>query len=712
MNWLTDSIWWYGVIALLGLFFLPLTRKIFTPFYDGGYPFAKTIGIITLSFIIFILGIFKIVPFTREFLIIICIVGACLNYYFFHSQKISVPQFLVFVAEESVFFIAFIVWVIIRGQEPSIHGLEKFMDFGFINSILRSQYFPPADMWLAGHPINYYYFGHLTGAVLTKLSGIASDKTYNLILATLFALGITETFSLTFNAIYHGCKKHFNLAVLGGVLGSFIVNLAGNLHTIYLFTTGYPNENPVPFWKILSSFNPQKYWYPNATRFIPFTIHEFPIYSYVVADLHGHVFDIPFVLTTLAILLTLTIHIKNTLKSPLSLFDFTRIKNLIEKNRITLLYSSIVGFMCAIHYMTNAWDGFIYFLLTAILFFIFFGLSDLFLISCGVAFATFMLCVLPFSSHFVPFVSAIGVNCSPEFLVNAKKIGPFLFEKGNCQVSAPWMLFVLWGFFLIHFVFFSLIFFKKIHIKDKILQFVFVLFSLSTFLLIIPEFFYLKDIYPQHFRANTMFKLGYQAFMMMGIASSFTFILYKTLQKEVKKLFVIYIATFIVIFSLIAFYPSFAITSYYGKLDKTPVLDGSLWVSDSYPDYKEVITYFNTKIVGQPVILEAQGDSYTDFDLVSSYTGLPTIGGWWVHEWLWHGTPQIIGDLIPDIQAIFESTDIQLTTNLIQKYHIKYIVVGPNEKQKYTKLNEEKFTRVGSLLFRSKNGGASIYKTN
>ena len=95
---------------------------------------------------------------------------------------------------------------------------------------------------------------------------------------------------------------------------------------IYLFTKGYPNEQPVPFWGIFQNWGEiqktmetnhvwlvdalvlnSKYWYPNATRFIPFTIHEFPSYSYVVADLHGHVFDIPFVLLTLALLFILFI---------------------------------------------------------------------------------------------------------------------------------------------------------------------------------------------------------------------------------------------------------------------------------------------------------------------------------------------------------------------------------------------------------------------
>src|SRR5581483_1133131 len=93
--------------------------------------------------------------------------------------------------------------------------------------------------------------------------------------------------------------------LIAGILSAWLVTFAGNLHTIYTFFTQYPNDNPVPPWQL--TFSPQtfpnSYWYPNATRFIYHTIHEFPMYSFVVSDLHGHVLDIPAVLLTVATLL-------------------------------------------------------------------------------------------------------------------------------------------------------------------------------------------------------------------------------------------------------------------------------------------------------------------------------------------------------------------------------------------------------------------------
>jgi uncharacterized membrane protein len=240
------------------------------------------------------------------------------------------------IVEEILFFSGLLLWTIVRGQEPSIHGLEKFMDFGFMQSIARSTYFPPLDMWYgpdidtrpAGYFINYYYFGHLSGALLIKLTGVPAAVGYNLILANILGLSLSMSFGIVTNVIHYaqslvyGVKKTIGTVRLAlyGLIGALVLNFAGNWHTIYLFTKGYENESPVPPWTVLPDVGAQlsliqqkfpnilaalgeysRYWYPNATRFIPNTIHEFPSYSYVVADLHGHVFDIPFVLLTLAI---------------------------------------------------------------------------------------------------------------------------------------------------------------------------------------------------------------------------------------------------------------------------------------------------------------------------------------------------------------------------------------------------------------------------
>ena len=125
------------------------------------------------------------------------------------------------------------------------------------------------------------------------------------------------------------------------------------------------------------------------------------------------------------------------------------------------------------------------------------------------------------------------------------------------------------------------------------------------------------------------------------------------------------------------------------------------------PSDHDAIIWINQNIKGQPVILEAQGDSYTDYARISANTGLPTVLGWTVHEWLWRGTYDIPSARFSDIQNLYESTDIKLTKNIINKYDISYVYISNMEREKY-KISEDKFSQLGNLIY-SKND-ARIYK--
>jgi uncharacterized membrane protein len=159
--------------------------------------------------------------------------------------------------------------------------------------------------------------------------------------------------------------------------------------------------------------------------------------------------------------------------------------------------------------------------------------------------------------------------------------------------------------------------------------FVMALFLTATLLVIIPEIIYIKDIYISEYRrANTMFKLVYQAFIMYSLISGYIFVRFR------KKFL------FRLLFSLILIihlsYSYFAIKSYYG-LKNYRGLWGLNFLQLSYPDNLAAINWLNKNVPKQVNIVEATGDSYTTYNQVSMATGLPTIEGWLVHEWLWRG---------------------------------------------------------------------------
>ena len=207
-----------------------------------------------------------------------------------------------------------------------------------------------------------------------------------------------------------------------------------------------------------------------------------------------------------------------------------------------------------------------------------------------------------------------------------------------------------------------------------------------------------------------MFKLGYQAFTMMGITSIVTFYLLKNIKKSI--IYYLISIIFIIFLFFPSIYPYFSVPSFYGLLNRKIELDGQAWLKDSYLEDDEIIDYLNKNEKKQPVILEAQGDSYTDYERISVFTGLPTVAGWWVHEWLWRGSSDIVGKRIPEVVILYESNNINKTKSLIKKYHIKYVIISRLERQKYPKLNEEKWSKIGKLIFKSSNGFGALYQVN
>ncbi len=785
---------WWGTLFLMGAVAFPLTKTLFsglgsdlgkgqtpakgqtpTPgWYDRGYLFSKAVGMAVVTYLVYLLGILHVAPFTATtvFWVLIGVFVGGLALLSFRPTSRN-PLFekkdgsrvtpgmtkkvMLILVEEIFFFAALLFWSWVKGHEPSIRGLEKFMDYGFMQSILNSSWFPAPDMWYVGFPINYYYFGHTVVAVLTKLSGVDLRFTFNLMLATIFAFTFTMSFSIGKQICQIGRIGRIG-QILGGLLTAWLVTLAGNMQTLYAFTRGYTGEDVQPFWQLLWSVGEfvsklpeglERYWYANATRFIPFTIHEFPSYSFVVSDVHGHVLSIPFVLLAIALLINI-----------FATRDTQHVTRKISDISPVTYYISLCfyGLLVAILLMTNALDGPIYLgLLIVIL-----GVSmyqsvrvskvkwQEFGKAVGVVIGVAALASLPFLWYFKSFVSGVAVNCPPVFLANTK-IGPLIFEGvEKCQHSPLWMMALLWGFFwfcggaLLVSRFLSSRppsrdpvkkedgFRVKPGMTEKRIEFVLVVFFVFSLLLIIfPEFFYFKDIYPAHFRSNTMFKLGYDAFILFSIVSGYSIVKMFTLRvtsdwlRVMRKMFFIFLIPQLF---LVSIYPIFSVRSYFDSLRTYKGIDGLAWLAEQYPDDYEAILWLNSQkqgsptspglpagkaglrgaiMTGLPVIIEADGDSYTDYARFSAFTGLPTVVGWPVHEWLWRGTYDVVAPRREDVRVIYESEDLEETNRLLSKFGVSFIIVGTLEREKYPTLFEEKFEKLGTRVFSS--GTTSVY---
>jgi len=207
---------------------------------------------------------------------------------------------------ELLFSLAYLLFVGIRSLNPDLWqiylGGEKPMELAFLNASLRSPYAPPLDPWFAGGYINYYYYGYYLIGSLIKLTGIIPTTAFNLAVPTLFAL----TFGGAVIVVY-SLANSIPVALLGGYLTAFIGNFNG---LVQLKGQALALLNRVP----LPAFD---YW--QSSRIIPFTINEFPFWSFLFADLHPHVIDLPVSVLMLGIIAALLLaRNENSLMFPAS----------------------------------------------------------------------------------------------------------------------------------------------------------------------------------------------------------------------------------------------------------------------------------------------------------------------------------------------------------------------------------------------------------
>jgi uncharacterized membrane protein len=528
-----------------------------------------------------------------------------------------------------------------------------------------------------------------------------------------------------------------------GLLSGALVCLSGNLHTI-VYAWLAPGD--------------RAYWYPDATRYIGYnppvasdgTIHEFPHYSYVVADLHAHVINLMFVLTVVALALTSVSRAKDDARLP-ALNTSTRIvgiAGLFDAAGRTLDASPclvLAVFFIGLFPATNFWDFPIYITVTAVLYLlrnIRRGDSPTRAVAVTAAQSAFLgitayAVVAPFHSAF----ESISTQIAP---VSAR--------------SKLYQLVVLYGYQAMFFVMLLFSAVKErtrgIAGKSRLTSFVnslnpgdsaaLALFLCAVGLVAIPEFVYVVDIYTAHPRANTMFKLTFQAFTLFALGIGYAFprlfltrsgganssmrgIIAFAFRRKFRRT-----AAALALISLFCafMYPFYAIRGSYGNLspDNYKGLDGSQFmitheerINPDIPDSPYIktldedyyiIEYLNSHVDGAPVIVEANGKSYTSYGRISAFTGLPCIFNWYTHEQLWR--LRDAGDFnerISDINTIYTGADAGAVKTLLSKYNIRYIVIGKLERDKYQGLlNEDLLDSIGKRVFTV--GGAALIEVS
>jgi uncharacterized membrane protein len=325
--------WWF-ISTILAAAALPISWRVFNRMPDRGYGFIRILGLLLSGFGYWIGASLQILPNSFGGIGFVVLLLVAISLFTARSIRLELLQWLrdqkrTLLVMELIFAVAFVGWAWVRANNPEITGTEKPMELAFMNSIIRSDGFPPRDPWLSGYAISYYYFGYVLLSMLTRLSGVSAGMGFNLGNSLWFAFTAVGTYSLIFNLINRSTSQKPRLLppLMGPLMTLISGNLAGFLeilHSRHVFwRTGPDGVLQSNFWIWLGlddlesapfaaqSWLPQRYlWWWRSSRVIrdldlnglPIglqSIDEFPFFSFLLADNHPHVLALPVVLLAL-----------------------------------------------------------------------------------------------------------------------------------------------------------------------------------------------------------------------------------------------------------------------------------------------------------------------------------------------------------------------------------------------------------------------------
>jgi len=697
-------IWWL-ILVVIGLLTFPLTSRVCGGLLDKGYSISKILGILLFTYFSWLLASLHILKFGYLNISVALLLLLVFSFYLGRKnltlKNLPLRSLLI---TEALFSLAYVLFLVFLYYTPDIgfaHS-EDFMDFGFIQSITRSGYFPPPDPWLAGSSIPYYYGGHMVTAALMMFSRVPHGIAYNLAVAMFFALTLSASYGLGYNVTkrkLYGFVAVIFVGVIGFLSGTFQL-AAFFLHRDVM---GYYPVNAHNFFEWLHSFD-----FISANWLIKFAAIRNPFYAFLVGDLHSDVTDIPFQLLFITIILALFLAKKSQPDGKTAKLD-------------SLLAVVILGLSLGFLAFVDTWSYPTY-ILFAILAFILLGtnlgwkrllsviaLSILFYLpyhitrgSGGfkeIGVVTHRTELLEFINVFALFLFAM---LSLVYLL-AKKDGPF---RGKKLVITVILIAVaatvgfLFDFQLI-LVFVPLILFPLYYIYKskarKETEFILTLALAGALIVLFCEVFYIATPLGGGFaRFNTVTHFYVQIWVLFALAAAYS--VYWVLNNTKSKLkivwaillFVLVLASLIQPIGLVTEWTS-ETHDYFGINRGT--LDGLAYVKIIAPGDYEAINWINEHIKGSHVMLEAPGPSYEFTSRISTMTGLPTVIGWTnTHEVMWRGNWDKVAGRDTDVDNIYKSPDSDKALALLRKYNVEYVYVGKLEKEKYPAESLQKFS--------------------
>jgi YYY domain-containing protein len=345
---------WLATLFALGAAVFPILFWVGRGSRLRGLGIAVPLGLAVVGYLPFLGASLKIAPFGRAAVVgSLALFGAAAAV-FYARRWGEVRAFLArrrgdVVACALVFLGFFAFYLAVRSHHPAAYWGEKAMEFSFLNAVERAQWFPPADPWVAGRTVNYYYYGYVLLGTAGKIAGLPPRFVFNLAVATIPALVALAAFALMIEMT--GRRRYGLLAALlicaGGSLVAYetFVDNTRQFQTVRPYLESLPGAQALAdrygeiggaladrpaldaAWTMAGTFMSHLADLPDALHvvwrlalgerdggligqlgfdnylwkvshgLIPVTAaNEFPAWTFLFADLHPHMIVMPFAL--------------------------------------------------------------------------------------------------------------------------------------------------------------------------------------------------------------------------------------------------------------------------------------------------------------------------------------------------------------------------------------------------------------------------------
>ena len=503
-------------------------------------------------------------------------------------------------------------------------------------------------------------------------------------------------------------------------------------------------------------FIPQDFWWWwKSSRIInsyknneslDFTINEFPFFSFLLGDFHPHMISIPFFITTLILFTSYFVgskYIYLSHKRPKISYLFTL---------LLILFIGSTGFI-------NMWNLSFFVLFTFILIYFYFYINK-FQIKIIITskfireiLLVWIIGILVFGNFYFitsdsnisyPFISFNYITTRPIHLIyvwiipfsiiipllyfmfhenfyTKSKLSLFKTKSNLLFISLFIATSIIWAIvnmviseqslaqlllsLIFFYIFYLPLFFLIYHLITKtiknndVLKLSYYLLLFTAFILLyLSELFYVKDIFGN--RMNTIFKFHYQVWIVFSITSGISLkFLFEYNLRNITRI-ILSISFLILATSNIYFVTASYLTKIKESSNLNPNLSSINHLENDTNKY-ELIKYLRLNSNHNDVIIETQGKSYTNDSQISSESRIPTILGWVGHQLQWRSNHSDIYNREEDIDTFYISNDSQEIINIINKYSITMIILGPNEIEKYNINSLNKFLNISEIIYKN-----------